>query len=66
MEQRSEESTPSQEPTSPSKRALLKAAWTAPVILSVTLPRVVMAQASGIPAPAPRCRRHNGAPDRPA
>ena len=49
MEQRSEESTPSQEPTSPSKRALLKAAWAAPVILSVTLPRVVMAQASGIP-----------------
>jgi hypothetical protein len=39
--------------TSPSKRALLKAAWVAPVILSVALPRVVMAQASGIPAPPP-------------
>ena len=35
---------------SPSKRALLKAAWVAPVILSVTLPRAVMAQASP-PAP---------------
>ena len=35
---------------SPSKRALLKAVWVAPVILSVTLPRAVMAQAS-IPAP---------------
>lgn len=36
--------------TSHSKRALLKAAWVAPVILSVTLPRAVMAQGS-IPAP---------------
>jgi hypothetical protein len=37
---------------SPSKRALLKAAWVAPVILSVALPRAVMAQGS-IPAPPP-------------
>lgn len=36
---------------SPSKRALLKAAWVAPVILSVTLPRTVMAQFSGTPIP---------------
>ena len=43
---------PSSTSTSPSKRALLKAAWVAPVILSVTLPRAVMAQAS-IPAPPP-------------
>jgi hypothetical protein len=38
--------------TSPSKRAMLKAAWVAPVILSVALPRAVMAQGS-IPAPPP-------------
>jgi hypothetical protein len=40
------------ESPSPSKRALLKAAWVAPVVLSVTVPRVVMAQAS-VPAPPP-------------
>lgn len=51
MEQRSERTTPGREAASPSKRALLKTAWAAPVILSVTVPRVVMAQASGIPAP---------------
>jgi hypothetical protein len=38
--------------TSPSKRALLKGVWVAPVVLSMTLPRVVMAQASP-PAPPP-------------
>ena len=40
---------------SPSKRALLKSVWVAPVILSVTLPRAVMAQAS-VPAPPARGR----------
>jgi hypothetical protein len=38
--------------TSASKRALLKSVWVAPVILSVTVPRVVMAQAS-VPSPPP-------------
>jgi hypothetical protein len=33
-------------PSSPSKRTLLKAAWVAPVILSITLPSTVMAQGS--------------------
>ena len=51
MEERNEQSAPSHEAPSPSKRALLKTAWVAPVILSVTVPRVVMAQASGIPSP---------------
>jgi hypothetical protein len=36
---------------SPSKRALLKTVWVAPVILSVTLPRAVMAQVSFPPPP---------------
>jgi hypothetical protein len=41
-------------PSSPSKRTLLKAAWVAPVILSITLPSTVMAQASiEAPPPAP-------------
>lgn len=37
---------------SPTKRTLLKAVWVAPVILSVTLPRAVMAQASIPPPPS--------------
>jgi hypothetical protein len=37
---------------SPSKRAMLKAAWVAPVILSVALPRAAMAQGSIPPPPA--------------
>lgn len=48
MEDREEQKAST--PISPAKRTLLKAAWVAPVILSVTLPRAVMAQAS-IPAP---------------
>ena len=38
-------------PISHSKRTLLKAAWVAPVILSMTLPRTLMAQASPLPPP---------------
>jgi hypothetical protein len=38
---------------SPSKRALLKSVWVAPVILAVTLPKTVMAQASTPAPPAP-------------
>jgi hypothetical protein len=38
--------------TSPSKRALLKSVWVAPVVLSMALPRAVMAQGS-LPPPAP-------------
>jgi hypothetical protein len=50
MEEREEQKE--ETAASPSKRTLLKAAWVAPVILWVTLPRAVMAQAS-IPAPPP-------------
>ena len=45
-----EQKEPALAPTSSSKRDLLKAAWVAPVILSITLPRTVLAQGS-IPAP---------------
>jgi hypothetical protein len=40
-------------PISPAKRALLKAAWVAPVILSVALPQTLMAQGSPPPPPPP-------------
>jgi len=52
MDPQDEQKEPGAAATSPSKRALLKAVWVAPVILSVTLPRAVMAQGS-IPAPPP-------------